>query len=190
MTSATDVARQGPIMGAAAVDLTSTRRTFLAQAASSAALVATVAPAFSHPNDPIFEAIERHRLAHQRHLASLGEDEIEAVIAQEMRRSSWQDAMHGEPDWRISTDHPAWIAHIEEGVASWNAEIDAACALVSILPTTSAGLLALLQYAVSAETDGEIWPDLLPDENSKRSRPWHHFLIANLAEVLPSMVSA
>jgi hypothetical protein len=190
MTSATDVARHGPVMGPAAAELTPNRRTFLAQAASSAVLAATVASAFSQPNDPIFEAIERHRLAHQRHLAGLGEDEIEAAIPQEMRRSSWQDAMQEEPDWRVTTDHPAWIAHIEDGVAAWNAEIDAACALVNILPTTSAGVFALLQYAIQADTDGKLWPDLLPDEDGKRSRPWHHFLIANLAEVLPSMVTA
>jgi hypothetical protein len=190
MTSATDFARQVPGVSAAAAKLTPNRRTFLAQAASSAVLAASVASAFSQPTDPIFEAIERHRLAHQRHLASLGEDEIEAAIPREMRRSSWQDAKDDEPDWRVTTDHPAWIAHIEEGVAAWNAEVDAACALVNILPTTGAGLLALVHYAISADTDGEMWPDLFPDENSKRSRTWHHFLIANLAEVLPGMVSA
>jgi hypothetical protein len=80
MTSATDVARHGPVMGPAAAELTSNRRTFLAQAASSAVLAATVASALGQPNDPIFEAIELHRRAHQRHWASLGEDELEEAI--------------------------------------------------------------------------------------------------------------
>jgi hypothetical protein len=165
------------------------RRTFLAQAASSAVLAASVTSAFSQTNDPIFEAIEQHRLAHQRYWASLGEDEIEAAIPQEMRRSSWQDAMHEEPDWRVTTDHPAWIAHIQEGIAAWNAEIDAACALVNILPTTPAGVLALLQYAIQADPDGEQWRHELKGDDGK-AHAWHHFLIANLADILPGMVSA
>ena len=36
-----------------------------------------------------------------------------------------------------------------------NAETDAACVLVNVLPTTMAGVVALLRYAVEADTDGE-----------------------------------
>jgi hypothetical protein len=189
MTSAADVARHGPVMGPAAAELTPTRRTFLAQAASSAVLAATIASAFSQSNDPIFEAIEQHRLAHQRHWASLGEDELEDTIPKERRLSSWHDAMHDEPDWRVLTDDPVWIAHIEEGVAAWSAELDAAGALINILPTTPAGVLALLQYSIEADPDGEEWRHEFCDDGGK-ARSWHRFLIANLVEVLPGMVSA
>ena len=44
------------------------------------------------------------------------------------------------------------------------AETDAgACVLVNILPTTMAGVIALLRYAVDADTDGQGWPELHAD---------------------------
>jgi len=47
-----------------------------------------------------------------------------------------------------------------------------------------AGVVALLQYALLADTDGEGWPrDLLSDDGTKR-RSWHYFLIENLAVAL------
>jgi hypothetical protein len=165
------------------------RRGFLVQVASAAALISVANPVASETIDPIHEAIELHRRAHQRHWASLGEDELEDTIPQERRLSSWYGAMHDEPDWRVLTDEPVWIAHIEEGVASWNAEIKAAGALISILPTTPAGVLALLQYSIEADPDGEEWRHEFSDDGGK-ARSWHHFLIANLAEVLPDMVRA
>ena len=59
------------------------------------------------------------------------------------------------------------------------------------MPSTMAGVIALLKYAVSADPDGETWPDdLFADETQKRSRSWHQFLIANLGEILPRMVQA
>lgn len=52
---------------------------------------------------------------------------------------------------------------------SHDAESDAACALFNQAPTTMAGVLALLQYANAADTDGEGgWPrDLVSDEGKK-----------------------
>jgi hypothetical protein len=97
--------------------------------------------------------------------------------------------MDDESDWRVLTDDPAWIAHIEEGVAASNAEIEAASALISILPNTPAGVLALLQYSIKADPDGEEWRHKFSDDDGK-ARCWRHFLIANLAEVLPDMVRA
>lgn len=76
-------------------------------------------------------------------------------------------------------------------MAAFDCETDAACALVNVLPTTIPGVIALLQYAVSADRDGEAWPlDLFADATETRSRPWHHFLVANLAAILPSLASA
>ena len=49
-------------------------------------------------------------------------------------------------------------------VDGYNAETDAAIALIDIQPTTGSGLVALLQYAVSTDADGTAWPDLLEDE--------------------------
>ena len=71
------------------------------------------------------------------------------------------------------------------------AEAEAACALVNVLPTTVAGVIALLSYAHSADTDGEGWPELATNDGPKaRTRSWQFFLIQNLAEILPGMVRA
>jgi hypothetical protein len=44
-----------------------------------------------------------------------------------------------------------------------------------------------LYYSVSADIDGETWPqDLLSDDGETRGS-WHRFLIHNLAEILPGI---
>jgi hypothetical protein len=67
----------------------------------------------------------------------------------------------------------------------------AACTLIctEATPTTMAGVMALLQHAISADTDGEMWPvDLCIDDDGKsRERTWHHFLIEMLTDVLPGL---
>jgi hypothetical protein len=68
--------------------------------------------------DPIYAAIEKHKLACDRHTASHGEDELEAAIPKASRQSSYYDALNEEPDWRVITDDPRWIAHIERGCFS------------------------------------------------------------------------
>jgi hypothetical protein len=131
--------------------------------------------------DPIFAAIEWHKLAYQRHVASFGEDELEATILLERRKSSFHDAMFGDEDWRVSTDDPAWIAHIEESCSAHEAEIDAAISLVSSKNLTRAGATALLQYASELEAkDSNCWPDELFDDDGKR-RSWYFFLMKQVA---------
>jgi hypothetical protein len=66
-----------------------------------------------------------------------------------------------------------------------DAETDAACALVSIAPTTMAGVVGLLQYAISIRT--EEWPNELQSNDGTQTRPWHFFLIEMLIAVLPGM---
>jgi hypothetical protein len=67
---------------------------------------------------------------------------------------------------------------------SFVAENEAACTLVNVLPTTMAGVIVLLRYTVDADTDGEGWPTEVQSDAGK-TRSWHHFLAANLAEMLP-----
>jgi hypothetical protein len=67
-----------------------------------------------------------------------------------------------------------------------NAETDAACVLVGILPTTMAGVVALLRYAVDADADGEGWPTVV-ESGDGQTRSWRHFLGADLAEILPML---
>jgi hypothetical protein len=187
ITSATDVARSQAIVAAASAELSPTRRIFLAHAASSAVLATAVAPVRSVGIDPIFAAMQAHKAA----VIALGlmvdlHSELDRELPIEKCRSrvtAWEEEI-------VSTDDPHWIECERDLMAAFDRETDAAIELVNARPTTGAGLLALLQYAVAADTDGELWPDLLHDENSKRSRPWHHFLIVNLIEALPGMVFA
>jgi hypothetical protein len=47
----------------------------------------------------------------------------------------------------VETDDPRWIESERAIMLSFDAETDAACVLVSICPTTMAGIIALLRYA-------------------------------------------
>lgn len=181
MISATDVARQGPDMSVAAVTVTSTRRSFLAQVVSTAALAATVAPAASATSDPTFAAIEAHKAARITVYSA-----IDAVSAMEK-----QLAAEGLMYRRDRAEDPRQIEAEAALSAAFEAETDAACVLVTERPTTIAGVLALLSYANKADTDGEGWPDdLYADEACKKVRSWHFLLIEGLAEILPGMVLA
>jgi hypothetical protein len=174
-------------MAAASADLTSIRRVFLAQAASSAVLAAAVAPAASVAIDPIYTAIQSHKAAV---IALSLLVDLHSKLDRELPIEKCRSKINSWEEEIFPTDDPRWIECERALMAALDRETDAAIDLVNVHPTTAAGLVDLLKYAVSADTDGELWPDLLPDENSNRARPWHHFLIVNLVEVLPSMVSA
>ena len=172
----------------AAAEPTSTRRTFLAQAAGSAVLAATAAPALSGASDPIFAAIAVHKAAVRATRTIVDRySGLEHELPIEKRRSrvtAWEDTI-------VDADDPRWIETEQAVFAAHVAETEAACALVNVMPSTMAGVMVLLKYAVSADPDGETWPDdLFEDETQKRSRSWHQFMIANLVEILPGMVQA
>jgi hypothetical protein len=117
-----------------AMPVAPTRRRFLSTAATlaagGAALGLAIPPALAS-NDPIFVAIEKHKIARA------------AVSAAVDRHNHHEDA------------------HTYDAVGSaFEAETDAACAILSIRATTAAGLVAFLQYVTEADTDGMGWPDL------------------------------
>ena len=115
--------------------------------------------------DPILAAIEAHKaaivardLVFDRHSAldrELPVEKCHSVI------TTWEEII-------VETDDPRWIACERALADAHDAEADAAIALVTVKPTTPGGLLApLLQYAVTADTDGEMWLGLnLPDDES------------------------
>ena len=185
MINATPVAGSRPV--AAFADLPD-RRSFLAQAGGALLLATTAQAALSASDDPIFAAIEAHRSAAFAFKEAIDANyDLECELPRNKRNSSvtaWEEKI-------VQSDDPRWIVSERAIRKTSDAESGAACALINVMPTTIAGVIALLQYAVSADPDGQAWPDdLVADEFAKRSRPWYHFLIANLAEVLPGMVSA
>ncbi|MBR1149059.1 hypothetical protein [Bradyrhizobium sp. JYMT SZCCT0428] len=135
--------------------------------------------------DPILAAIEAHKAAFRAVIAENDtHTELEKELPPEKRYSNvnvWEELI-------IFDDDPRWIASERAMHDLWDAEGVAAAELVTVLPTTVAGLIALLQYAVEADTDGETWPrDLVAGD---RSGAWHHLLIENIAQVLPGMIGS
>jgi hypothetical protein len=127
--------------------------------------------------DPILAAIERHRRAYRDWMDSMGEDEIEAAVPSERRKSNIVGALYGAPDWQVAGDDPRWIAHIENGCRTGIEHDQAAIALVSFDTISLAGVVALLEYVASLEAkDPEAWPSDLVDDDGER-RTWHYFLI-------------
>ncbi|MCA1430208.1 MULTISPECIES: hypothetical protein [Bradyrhizobium] len=131
--------------------------------------------------DPIFAVIEAHKAARatwigwvDRHCA------LELELPQDKRQSRvnvWDDEI-------IQTDDPRWIEAEREVHRTSDAEMDAACELVNVRPTTRAGLLALLNHAMLYDTDGEGWPRDLISDDGKRTRSWQTFLIENVTVAL------
>jgi len=169
-----------------------TRRRFLSQSAGVAAggavlaLAIPAAPAAANAPrapaalaDPIFGAIEAHKAAR-----AIVYSAVDAVSAREK---------HLEGEGKRCRDYEG-DAHLKQCEAAlsraFEAETEAACSLVSERPTTMPGVMALLQYAIAADTDGEGWPSDLVSDDDGKTRSWHFFLIESLAEVLPGMVAS
>jgi hypothetical protein len=152
-----------------------TRRRFLsttaALAAGSAALGLAIPPALA-TDDPIYEAIEKHRAAFARVSAAIDvEQAAEAATPKGMRKT---DEFYLEAREAVG--------------AAWDAEGDAAIELLNVYPTTMVGVVALLNYAISADTDGETWPRHLLSDDGETGGSWHNFLIRNLTEILPGLL--
>jgi hypothetical protein len=162
--------------------INTTRRGFLSTAAALAASAGATNAANASGADPIFEAIEVHKAARLafENAVSRG-SALDAELPGEKTRSwitVWEQTI-------VETDDPRWIDSVREVHRTSDAETDAACALASIAPTTMAGVLGLLQYAISIHP--EEWPEGVQSDDDTETRPWHYFLIEMLIAVLPGM---
>jgi hypothetical protein len=151
------------------------RRRFLSAAATlaagGAALGLTIPPALA-TDGPIFVAIEKHRSAFASVVAAIDvEQAAEAATPKGMRETD---------------EH--YLEAREAVSAAWEAEGDAAIELLNVYPTTMAGVMALLDYAISADRDGETWPQHLLSDDGETGGSWHHFLIQNLTKILPDLL--
>ncbi|MBR0801420.1 hypothetical protein JQ615_39345 [Bradyrhizobium jicamae] len=66
----------------------------------------------------------------------------------------------------------------------------AANELLSVTPTTLAGILALLRHATEFDGDGIQFPDRVHDEERDIIRSWQFFLIEHAAAALADRVAA
>ena len=162
-----------------------TRRGFLSTAAGLAASAAAAIPANAANalrTDPIFEAIEVHKAARLAFEDAFSRGSaLDEELPSEKTRSYitvWEQSI-------VETDDPRWIDSVREVHRTSDAETDAACALASIAPTTMAGVVGLLQYAISVRP--EEWPEGVQSDDDTETRPWHYFLIEMLIAALSAM---
>src|SRR4051812_10488744 len=159
-----------------------TRRGFLSTAAALTASAVVSTPADAPTPDPIFEAIEVHKAARRAFENAFSRGcALEHELPREKTRSwitVWEEEI-------VETDDPRWIDSIREVNRASDAATDAAYALANVAPTTMAGVVSLLQYAISFPP--EEWPEGVQSDDDTETRPWHTFLIETLIAVLPGM---
>ncbi len=162
-----------------------TRRGFLSTAAALAASAAVAIPtnaATAFETDPIFEAIDVHKAArHAFENAVSRGSALEQELPREKTRSwitVWEEEI-------VEADDPRWIDSVREVNRASDAATDAAYALANVAPTTMAGVVGLLQHAISFPP--EEWPEGVESDDDTETRPWHTFLIEMLIAVLPGM---
>jgi hypothetical protein len=161
--------------------INTTRRRFLSTAAALAASAAVSVPATALGADPIFEAIEAHKAAR---LAFENAVSRGSALEQELPREKTRSWITVWEEEIVDTDDPRWIDSVREVHRTSEAATEAAYALANVAPTTMAGVVGLLQYAISVRP--EEWPEGVQSDDAE-TRPWHTFLIEMLIAVLPGM---
>src|SRR5258706_15907151 len=159
------------------------RRRFLASAAVAGAAAATLsagAALASGEADPIFAAIEAHHQGWKATNKIFDEQRrLEETLPKELRRTSlsrWEAKI-------VETDSPEWIANQRAICATMDAEAESELVLATIVPTTMAGVSALLALAISDRDC--LWRELEDDDGI--ARPWEFFVMCNCAEALESL---
>lgn len=115
--------------------------------------------------DPIFAAIERHRLAWA---------DLNARVSALTEASEAGDAEAGAEIDRLH-----------------NANSDAALELINVIPTTRPGLLALLRYHQDFVGDGSRdFPDIDDEADDRHCRPLSFFLIESVIGFITSPIQS
>jgi hypothetical protein len=162
-----------------------TRRGFLSTAAALAASAVVAIPANAANAlgaDPILAAIEAHKAAR---LAFENAFNRGCALEQELPRDKTRSYIMVSEEEIVETDDPRWIDSVREVDRASDAVTDAAYALANVAPTTMAGVVGLLQYAISFPP--EQWPEGVESDDDTETRPWHTFLIEMLIAVLPGL---
>ncbi len=156
-----------------------------------ATLTGTAIPAFAaEPIDPIFAAIDAHRMACAEMSAAY---EVHSHLDRTLPFSRCQSHITRWEEKIVETDDPRWIAAEREINRCQDAADDAACKLVSVTPVTLAGMIAMLGHVTEVEQkDPEAWPEPLCDDDDteqKRGRNWSFYLHRNLLESLQALAA-
>ena len=156
----------------------STRRRFLSQAAAVTAGGAAFATALPLPGaaggsvqalDPILEAIEAHKVAHIKWVSWVDcHCKLESELPAERRCTDTSR------DIIVQTDDPRWIEAESQLDLAGDAEIEAAYALIEVIPTTRPGLLGPCSSTPSPTTQTAVpgpmrWRGGLTREHRRRA---------------------
>jgi predicted enzyme involved in methoxymalonyl-ACP biosynthesis len=158
------------------------RRAFVTALAggAAAAIVAPAASLASGEPDPIFAAIDAHNVGLASFDNLIEENyRLEATLPKEVRQSSI--TIHGK--CIVETDAPEWLANERAREAAMEAEADSELKLATIVPTTMAGISALL--ALAASDQDSMWRELADDDGI--ARQWEFFVMRNCAEALANL---
>jgi hypothetical protein len=132
--------------------------------------------------DPIHAAVESHAAALRAQHVFLGAQEgLEVELPRELRQSDitiWETTIE-------NGDDPRWIENQRSVAAAFEAGEEAALALITVKPTTIAGLASLLRHVSEYEAAGNEWPTFRDGETDMRNREFAFFLHRNLAAALP-----
>jgi hypothetical protein len=129
---------------------TMNRRAILAGAAS---LPAISVPAFAKSTDPVFAAIEAHRLAWaQFEVTTRQQSVLEETVPPERRQTRLHQSII------VDTDDPRWIVAERTSGAALERVGEAERALIGITPTSIPGVITLLGYVADhAEKTVDAW---------------------------------
>lgn len=97
----------------------------------------------------------------------------------------------------VDTDDPRWTAaniRYNESVIKVD---EIAIEMLNVMPTSRAGLQAILNYAAQYTKDGFLWPDgsqIDEDEGGKGAfaqsyRDWNFYLLRNLGKAVQNIVA-
>jgi hypothetical protein len=216
--------------------MTTTRRAFLITATAAVpamallgatAAIPTAALAAAMPTlDPIYAAIERHRIEQKSYVdALIARDKLHEIVPKEIRRGprvqfgmkagqpyylyshqqidhrlEWMPDFDSTPEIRArlhgELDRDArelWAKQDEHGMTAADDRVEQLCqscqelawAIATTVPTSIAGLAAVLRYVNEFEDLGEEWPDT----DTIGSEGWHYQLRQAAAKALEALSS-
>jgi hypothetical protein len=153
-----------------------------------AAAIATIptaaggdAAAFPAEPDPTFATLEAHRRVRAERDAVGGtQDALEQKIAPDRRKTDFADGI-------VEGDDPRWVRFCQEMNRLDDAENAAELKIADAVPTSLAGVIALLEYAAEMEDWIGVRADLVDENSPKKACSLSYFVSRNVAGALRSI---
>jgi hypothetical protein len=157
---------------------------------ASSSIASALPNAVDSDNDPMPALIGRHKAAHAEFIEAMDHlGDLEETIPDELKKG---ETFCFEVTI-VETDDPRWTAanlRYNDTIIKANS---IAVEMLSVMPTSLAGLQAIMGYAVQHVRDGHMWPDgaQINDEDEEPKsdfiRDWNFYLLRNLGEALQTI---